>query len=286
MHEVSGIELDPQLQRFRRLRLDLAYDGTDFHGWQEQAGERSVAGEVKQALERLLKHPIKLIGAGRTDAGVHALGQVAHADTPTTSPRPESIQAGLNSLLPSAIRVWGVREVEADFHARYGARLKEYRYQIWDGPWLPPFLARYDWRSRQGLDAAAMARAASGLDGTHDFTSFLAAGCVATSPVRTLEDASVARHGSLLVLRLASRGFLRHMVRNVAGALIEVGRGRLDASRLTALLAARNRAQAPATAQAQGLFLVAVSYHDGPLSALERPPEPVVTFGETTFGVS
>jgi tRNA pseudouridine38-40 synthase len=267
----------------RRFKLELAYDGTDFHGWQEQQHEVSVAGSLKQALERILDHPVKLVGAGRTDAGVHALGQTAHCDTHT--PRScDELWRGLNGMLPASIRVRAVSEAPAEFHARYAARSKEYRYQLWDDVLVPPFLARWVWWKRRRLDQSRMAEAAAGLVGTHDFTSFQASGCVAESPVRSLEDASVARHGGMLVVRLVSRGFLRHMARNIVGALVEVGRGRTDAQQLAAILEARDRRQAPATAPARGLFLVRVDYAERPSESLEGPPEPVVTCFSSTTG--
>jgi tRNA pseudouridine38-40 synthase len=268
----------------RRLKLRLAYDGSDFHGWQEQAGDRSVAGELRRCLERILDHPATVVGAGRTDAGVHAVGQVAHADSAGRR-APEALRSGLNSLLPAAVRVLEVQPVEADFHARYGALRKQYSYQLWDGALVPPFLERFVWGVGRKLDLPSMAAAAAPLLGTHDFTSYRAAGCVARSPVRTLDDLSLARHGEMLVVRAVSRGFLRHMVRNLVGALVEVGRGRLEPQALGELLQRRDRRLAPATAPARGLFLVGVDYGDGRGASLEAAPEPVITFSSRPFGV-
>jgi tRNA pseudouridine38-40 synthase len=224
---------------------------------------------------------VKLVGAGRTDAGVHAVGQVAHFETTRPYP-PGTILRGVNSLLPAAVRVLAAAEVDDSFHARHAALYKEYRYHLWDAPVVPPFFARYAWHSHKRLDAEAMDRAAAALVGTRDLSSLRAAGCVAPSPVRTVVDARVARHGAMVVLRLVAPSFLRHMVRITAGTLRQVGLGRMSPADFTAVLAACDRACAAITAPPHGLFLVRVVYDGEPGIPLERPPEPVLTFSVTT----
>jgi len=277
----SGVKDPGEARPLRCLRLTLAYDGGDYVGWQEQKSHASITSVVSQAIATMLGHEAKLVGAGRTDAGVHAVGQVAHFETTRPYP-PETILRGLNGLLPAAVRVLATAEVDASFHARHSARLKEYRYHFWDAAVVPPFFTRYAWHSWTRLDAAVMDRAAAALVGTRDLTSLRAAGCVAPTPVRTVVDARVARHGAMVVLRLVAPSFLRHMVRITAGTLRQVGLGRMSPAGFAAVLAARDRAAAAITAPPHGLFLVRVVYEGEPGIPLESPPEPVLTFSLTT----
>jgi tRNA pseudouridine38-40 synthase len=242
------------------FKLTIEYDGTAYCGWQRQAGDPTIQETIEAALAAMVNHPVTLIGAGRTDAGVHALGQVAHfkADTRLTA---EVFLKGLNSLLPDDIVIRDSQSVPDSFHARYSARGKHYRYRIRNRK-LPAAIGRhYAWHVRQPLDLVAMARAAAGLCGPHDFKSFEGAGSPRRSTVRTVFRCEVNPcHDDLLHLDIQGDGFLRHMVRNIAGTLVEIGSGRRAADDMPAILAARDRHRAGITAPARGLFLVRVDY--------------------------
>jgi tRNA pseudouridine38-40 synthase len=251
------------------LRLTLAYDGSDFVGWQRQATGVSVQGLVESALTRLTGAAVTVTGAGRTDAGVHALGQVASARV-STDRGPAELQRALNALLPEAVRVVALAEAAPDFHARFGAKAKRYVYRLATGDVCSPFVRRYAWHVTHPLDRAAMRKALVGLIGRHDFKAFQAAGSRVLDTTRTLyeaglEEASWPRGStpggaSELTLVLRGDGFLRHMVRNIVGTLVEVGRGRWPPEQMAAILASRDRRLAGPTAPPQGLFLVEVEY--------------------------
>ncbi len=260
----------------RNLRLRIAYDGTDFSGWQRQPGQPTVQGGIEAALEKILGHPAALTGSGRTDAGVHAAGQVANFHTENPIPNRNLLRA-LNDTLPSCIRILRAREAEPAFHARYNARAKVYRYRILQAAICPPFLARFVHHCPRRLDHALMNRAARLIEGKHDFTSFAAADFELTgaplddrkpgpspkrSKVRTIFSSRVIwrPRTSLLLYEVRGDGFLRHMVRNVAGTLIEIGSGERDPEGISRLLEASNRALAGPTAPARGLCLVKVEY--------------------------
>jgi tRNA pseudouridine38-40 synthase len=256
----------------RVLKLTLAYDGTAYVGWQRQAEGVSIQGLLEEALARLEGAPVMAHGAGRTDAGVHALGQVASARV-TAAHEATVIRRALNALLPGDVRVMAVEEAAPDFHARYSALGKLYEYRIWQGDVQPPFARAWSWHVARPLDADAMDRAARRLEGRHDFSAFQSAGSAVTSAVRTVTCARVdvrepsadtageaGGRGRLLVVRLEADGFLRHMVRAIAGTLVEVGQRRRDESAMAALLDSRDRAASGATAPAHGLVLVAVRY--------------------------
>jgi tRNA pseudouridine38-40 synthase len=243
------------------LRLVLEYDGTDFAGWQRQAqGERTVQGVLGEALARVCGAEGEVEGAGRTDAGVHARGQVAGVRIETRLGPGELLRA-LNAVLPRDLAVLSVEEAPAGWHPRRSARSKLYRYAIWNGRVRSPLRERFAHWVPQPLDVAAMAKAASSLVGTRDFRSFQAAGSGVERTVRTLYRAEVLGvAGVELALELVGDGFLRHMVRNVAGTLIEVGLGRRAPESLPGLLDARNRDLAGPTAPPQGLSLVQLEY--------------------------
>jgi tRNA pseudouridine38-40 synthase len=243
------------------LRLVLEYDGTRFAGWQRQAqGERTVQGVLGDALRRVCGGEARVEGAGRTDAGVHARGQVAGVQVETRLEPAELLRA-LNAVLPADLAVRSLEVAPEDWHPRRSARRKLYRYAIWNGRIRSPLRERFAHWVPQPLDAGAMAQAAAYLVGTRDFGSFQAAGSGVTHTVRTLFRAEVlGESGDALALELEGDGFLRHMVRNVAGTLIEVGLGRRTPESLPELLAARNRDLAGPTAPPQGLFLVQVGY--------------------------
>ncbi len=244
----------------RTLKLTVAYDGTRFVGWQRQAEGVSIQGVLEDALARFEGAPVGVHGAGRTDAGVHALGQVASVEL-TAAHDTATLVRALNAQLPEDVRVLRIDEVPAAFHARFTARSKTYRYQIRNAPIADPFQRAYEWHIPEPLDLAAMRRAAEALVGEHDFAAFQSVGTEMSSTVRTVTRAElVDREDGRIAFEVAGNGFLRHMVRAMAGTLVEVGRGRRRPETLPELLAARRRADAGATAPPQGLFLVSVEY--------------------------
>lgn len=243
----------------RRIRLTLQYDGARYRGWQVQPEGPTVQGTMEAALGVISGAPVRVHGAGRTDAGVHAAAQVAHFDTALDHADGVWVRA-LNAHLPRDVVVAAAREVADAFHARHSALSKHYRYRILNRPVRCPFRRGVCWFVPPPLDVDLMARAAGNLVGTHDFTSFRASGCGARSPVRRLERAAVAREGDEVVIDLVGSGFLKQMARNVAGSLVEVGRGRRPPAWTADVLAARDRRLAGETAPAWGLILVSVSY--------------------------
>jgi tRNA pseudouridine38-40 synthase len=244
----------------RHFRLTLEYDGTDFDGWQVQAGRRTVQGELETALERVTGGICDALGAGRTDAGVHAEGQVASVRT-STRLGPDELRRALNGVLPQDVAVVAAESVPEDFHARRDASGKLYRYAVWNGPSRSPLRRRSHWAIRDPLDLAAMRRAALGLVGTHDFAAFRGSGSAVKTTVRTLTRLDVrGEAGGEVLFEVEGTGFLRHMVRAIVGTLVEVGRGRRPAGDVGAVLASGARARAGATAPAQGLRLVRVDY--------------------------
>lgn len=250
----------------RNIRLTLAYDGTEFAGFQVQPGRRTVQGELAAALAKILGEDVKLAGAGRTDAGVHARAQVVSFTTGARIPT-DRLPAALNSCLPADICVWKAEEVAAGFHARYSACRKVYRYLICQAPQASPFLRRYSWHLPRPLDVPGMRAAAAELTGRHDFSSFAAAGGAARSHVRTLERLVLAQEEDLILVEAAADGFLYKMVRNLVGTLVEVGRGALTPPEVRRILEAGDRTRAGPTAPPQGLVLWQVHYGPEPESA-------------------
>ena len=246
----------------RNLKLTLQYDGTDFVGWQRQASGVSIQGLLEDALAPIEGAPVTVHGAGRTDAGVHALAQVASVTLAAELPEP-SLARALNAVLPPTVRVLTVEAVNDDFHARFSARAKTYEYRIVNAPIVSAFLYRYVWHVAQPLDVEAMRTAAGPLVGTHDFAGFQGAGSAVATTERTVLELDLddgAGYDLPLAIRLSGEGFLRHMVRNIVGTLVEVGVGRWDPWRLLAVLESRDRRQAGPTAPPQGLFLTHVRY--------------------------
>lgn len=247
-----------------RIALGLAYDGQDWHGWQTQPDGHTLQDVLEAALASFLNVPrVATVCAGRTDAGVHALQQVVHLDTDAVR-REHSWVRGVNVRLPASIRVQWARPVAADFHARFAARGRTYCYLLQTSPVPSPLLnGRAGWVHDE-LDEAAMRDAAARLEGEHDFSAFRSAECQAPSPVRTLQHVSIRRRGPLLLFEFCANAFLQHMVRNLMGTLVAVGRGRRAPAWVDELLAVRDRRRAAATFMADGLYLAHVAYPSAP----------------------
>jgi len=249
----------------RTLKLTVAYDGAEFYGWQVQPDHTTVQGTLASAIGRITGEKVLPQGSGRTDAGVHALAQVVTFVTESSVPTENFVKA-LNDILPASVRVLGVAEMPAGFHARHTARAKSYRYRIYRGAICPPFLARYVWHYPYPLNEEAMERAAGLVVGEKDFTSFAAVDpergreAEMVSNVRTIFSSSWERAGEELIYTVKGSGFLHHMVRNLVGTFMLVGRGTLQVDDITRILEARDRSAAGATAPASGLYLVSVEY--------------------------
>jgi len=251
--------------RMRNLKLILSYDGSDFAGWQVQPDAVTVQGVLASAIGRITGEKVLPQGSGRTDAGVHALAQVVTFVTESSVPVANFVKA-LNDALPASVRVFAVEEAPADFHARRSAQAKTYRYRIYRAAICPPFLAKYVWHYPYPLDEDAMRHAAPLVEGEHDFTSFAAVdperGCedTARSNLRRIFLSRWEREGDELFYTVKGSGFLHHMVRNLIGTFILVGKGTWQADDVTRILDARDRSAAGATAPASGLYLVNVEY--------------------------
>ncbi len=242
-----------------RIALGLEYDGTAFCGWQTQPGGCGVQDHLEQALSTFADARVEVTAAGRTDSGVHAAAQVVHFDTEAVR-EPNSWVRGTNARLHPSARVLWARETSAEFHARYSARSRSYRYLLSDEPVAPALLrGRVGWYHRP-LDAALMASAAPALLGEHDFSAFRDAQCQAKSPVRDLAEARVERRGNLLVFSFRANAFLHHMVRNLVGSLVYVGAGKHPPQWMAELLEGRDRSIAAPTFAPEGLYLASVQY--------------------------
>ena len=239
----------------KRVKLVVAYDGTAYHGWQIQPGARTIEGELNRTLSELLQEEIQVIGASRTDSGVHALCNVAVFDTDTRIPA-EKLSYALNQRLPEDIRIQSSCEVEADFHPRHCDSRKTYEYRILNREFPLPTKRLYSYFTYVPLDVSRMEKAASYLIGEHDFKSFCATAAVVETTVRTLYEATVGRENDEIVIRVCGNGFLYNMVRIIAGTLMEVGRGNLEPEGMKEILEAKDRTVAGPTAPACGLTLV------------------------------
>ncbi len=257
-------------------KLKLSYDGTDFHGWQIQPGQPTIQGELANAIERVTGEFVLPQGSGRTDAGVHALGQVASFSLEAPIP-PANLQRALNRTLPASIRVLSAEHAAAGFHARHSVTAKTYEYRIFRGEVCPPWLARYVYALNWPLEIEPMLQAAPMVAGEHDFTSFAASDPdLSTRRAETPDEedgpgkvrrifssefsSRAADAGELLIYRARGTGFLHHMVRNLVGTFLDVGRGQIAPEAISAILAKKSRAAAGATAPARGLFLESVEY--------------------------
>jgi tRNA pseudouridine38-40 synthase len=273
----------------RTIKLLLAYDGADYIGWQRQAQGPSIQGLLEEALSRIEGSPVAVAGAGRTDAGVHATGQVASAEI-MLGLDGNTLRRALNAMLPGAIRVLRVDECEPGFHARFSARSKTYEYRVVTGPLVSPFWRRYAWHVPFELDERRMLEAARLLEGTHDFAAFRSTGTDVHTTARTVLESSVScsrlvdgqvsptgvphvpvAEGTLVTYRVTGSGFLRHMVRAIVGTLVDIGAGRTEVAHVAVLLADGQRAAAGPTAPAAGLCLAGVDYGEGaPMLATHR----------------
>ncbi len=240
-------------------RVTLSYDGTLYLGWQLQPQGETIANQLQAALETMNGEPVTVVGAGRTDAGVHAHGQVAHFQLETNIP-PSGLLKGMNSILPADIRVLEAELAPEDFHARYSARSKVYQYFIDPSLVASPFRTRYTLHHPYSLDRDAMSRAAEAFLGRRGFEAFRASSCEAKSAVRECTTSRFFEDGTELVYEIAANGFLHHMVRNIMGTLLEVGRGKLSPEDMDGLFEARDRSRSGPTAPARGLHLIRVSY--------------------------
>jgi tRNA pseudouridine38-40 synthase len=262
------------------FRITLAYDGTDFIGWQRQAAGTSIQGLLEDAARALDDRKVTVIGAGRTDAGVHALGQVAAFRLERTIAT-DSLVRAMNARLPETVRILEASEVPAGFHPQFDARAKTYRYRMWNADAMSPFERRYTWHLPGRLDVDAMRAAAMLLEGEHDFAAFQGTGSEGATTVRRVLASRIADCGlriggglwtarpqsatrnpqsALVEYEITGSGFLRHMVRAIAGSLVEVGRGRQAPDWIARVMASRDRCAAGQTAPASGLFLVGVDY--------------------------
>ena len=254
--------------------LGVEYDGSRFHGWQWQADHASVQQTLEDALSRVAAAPIRVAAAGRTDAGVHATGQVVSFATRADRP-PRAWSRGVNSLLPDGVAVRWVQTVDAAFHARFSATARRYMYLVLEQAHRPALGRDHVTWARERLDDEAMHRAAQQLLGERDFSSFRGAGCQARTPFRCVHQISVRRFGALLVLDVLANAFLQHMVRNIAGVLLEVGNGQRAPGWVAEVLERCNRDAAGRTAPASGLYLVEVRYGDALTTPAPLAPLPL-----------
>ena len=269
----------------RIIKLTLEYDGTDFAGWQLQPNDRTVQGVLEVALERLLKRPVRISGSGRTDAGVHATGQVCSFEVEESLPV-RAFREGLNPLLPMDVVVKEAQEAPEGFHARHSARGKRYQYRVLTNRLHAPIRDRYVWWQRHPWNFELLQQATLPLLGEHDFSSFRASSCQALQPWRIMREIEVVRVADEIWLTFTGTAFLKHMVRNLVGTLAEVAKGNRDLSWVKEVLEAKDRTLAGPTAPPQGLTLLEVFYE----SAADKSAAPIVKsaadFAETEADLS
>jgi tRNA pseudouridine38-40 synthase len=244
----------------KNLKIVLEYDGSAYHGWQRQAGQTTIQQVVEEKIGLMTRERVTLMGSGRTDAGVHALRQVANFRTDTRI-EDRDLLRGLNSLLPKDIVIKEMSRVDEDFHARYHVRKKVYAYRIWNGAMRSPLLRDYSWYISGTLALEAMREAAVHLKGVHDYSSFCASGHESKSRVREVYDCRFdADKGGMITFTIEANGFLKYMVRNIIGTLVDVGTGRTTPAGFRRIMEERDRRKAGITAPSQGLYLVDVMY--------------------------
>jgi tRNA pseudouridine38-40 synthase len=249
----------PSSDSSRNIRLTVSYDGTNYHGFQSQPHDATIQDALKEAVEHILDHEVKIIGGARTDAGVHAMGQVVNFVT-WKQIGTDNLRRGLNSVLPQDIRITEAREAAEAFHARYSAKSKVYVYCILNRPCNSPFLARYTTHVPYPLDTSRMREAIKIIVGEHDFSAFKKKDEFYRNPVREVARARVAAKGDMIYVIMEATGFLRYMVRNITGTLLLVGRGKTSADDFAAILKSREREKAGPTAPPHGLFLREIKY--------------------------
>ena len=245
----------------RNIKIKIAYDGTDYHGWQTQLNRSTIQETIEHAISIVMKQDVNLIGSGRTDSGVHALGQVANFTADTNIPE-EKIKIALNANLPRDIRIIESEYVLPEFNSRFDAHDKTYMYQIYNDRVWDPFYSRYSCFVSSNLDLERMEKSAKFLIGTHDFKSFMAAGSEVKTTVRTIYDAKLIEEGRLIKLYIKGNGFLYNMVRIIAGTLIDIGKGIKSEQCIEEAINRIDRTLLGHTAEPQGLFLVNVSYEN------------------------
>ena len=252
--------VDKKSHEHKTFRIIIEYDGTDFHGWQKQKNDRTIQADIEAALSTMTGEEVIVHGSGRTDAGVHALGQTAHFKCRTRIKAVEFLK-GLNSLLDPAIVIKHCEQVAPDFHARYDAKSKIYQYRILNRPLSAAIGRQYAWHIRYPLQVVAMQSACTHLIGKHDFKTFEGAGSPRSHTIRHVIHAEfMALPDELLVFEIEANGFLRYMVRSIVGTLVEVGKGKTSPKGFSRLLHSKNRSKAGVTAPPHGLFLKAVTY--------------------------
>ena len=247
------------MNEIRNIKMIIEYDGTNYHGWQVQSREPTIQALIEESLKTITQETIRTTSSGRTDAGVHALDQVVNffIKKPIEN---SALQRAMNALLPKDITVKEVSGVPLDFHARFSAKSKVYRYLILNSPVRSSFYEKYAWHVPYRLDINLIQEAAQFLIGTHDFSSFRASSCEAKNPIRTLLRSDIERRENLLEMTFEANAFLQYMVRNMVGTLVEIGRGKIKTDSISDLLKTKDRNKAGPTAPPQGLFLVSVNY--------------------------
>lgn len=243
----------------RNIKLTIEYDGTNYHGWQIQKNAKTIQGVILDAIKKLTREEIVLNGSGRTDSKVHAYGQVANFKTNSNIP-PERFAHALNRILPDDIVVKKSEEVDMDFHARYSAQAKIYRYLIYNSKFPSPLLRNRAWYVPYSLNFEEMMRAAEFFRGTHDFSAFRAVGSTVESSIRTISRISLEKKSDIISLEVTSNGFLYNMMRIIAGTLVDVGRGKFKCEDVKGIIESRDRKKAGQTAPPEGLYLVRVYY--------------------------
>lgn len=246
-------------QQTVKYRITLAYDGTDYSGFQFQAGLKTIQGVLNSAVDKLESAPVTLHAAGRTDAGVHAEGQVISFQL-NGDWDPSTLVRAINGNLPDDIRVLDAARAPEDFHARFNAKGKTYRYQVWNGEVMNPFLLRHAWHYRYAIDIEKLSEQSRALLGTHDFSAFTVSDCEVRTRIRTITRISIDQQDSLISLVFSGDGFLRYQVRTMVGVLMNANRGRLKISSIEELIESRDRKLAGTPAPAQGLTLMKVEY--------------------------
>ena len=242
----------------RNLKLTIQYDGTRYCGWQKQPNSSGIQGTIEYAIYEITKEKVNITGSGRTDAGVHALGQVANFKTSSSIPA-NRIPDALNAKLPKDISIINCQEVSEDFHSRYSATGKIYRYLIYNKPYRSPLYKDTSYHVRYDLDIQKMRSEAKSLLGIHEFKGFMSSGSSVKDTVRTIHNITIEESGDLIVLEVEGNGFLYNMVRIIVGTLVDIGRGRIDKS-MEEIIASQDRGEAGHTAPAHGLFLKKVHY--------------------------